>query len=291
MGMKATGMTTGYGRRTALSTVRAVLAVARKEWIYFLRYPTWIIILGVLPLCFVAQFIYTAKAFSGSAGVATPTFIRLAGTGDYVGYITIGMSVWIWLVTALQDVGSTLRNEQLQGTLEQVWMCPIPRMVLLLGRCLVNLLTNAIWIGSALLEAHFLFGFRLSGDLGLSVLALALSTSLMFGIGILFAALVVLLKEANSLVQLVQNTLLVLCGVIVPVATFPGWVQTLSSWIPVTWAVQGLRAALLSPSAWSAFRPYAARLTAGAVLLPLIGYAAFLYTDRVTRRRGTLQNY
>src|SRR5438105_7550046 len=163
------------GQPTLVSHLRAVLAVARKEWIIFRRYPSWVIAMVIWPILLPFGYIFTAKAFSGPDGHAAAGFAQLAGTADYAGFIVVGSTLWGWLNLTLWDVGFQLRNEQLHGTLESNWLCPVWRSALLLGGSLTKLATSLGLMVVTLLEFHLIFGIRLlDGNLPVAALVLLL---------------------------------------------------------------------------------------------------------------------
>ena len=150
-------------RRTFTSQGRALLAVARKEWIIFRRYPSWIVAMFVWPVLLPFGYIFTAKAFSGPGGTAVGSFARLAGTSDYAAYIVVGSTLWGWLNLILWDVGFQLRNEQMRGTLESNWLCPVWRSTILLGGSLTKLGTSLVFLAITFVEFQVVFGIRLLG--------------------------------------------------------------------------------------------------------------------------------
>ena len=86
---------TTFVHRSLSSELRALLAVATKEWIIFRRYPSWITAFFIWPVLFPFGYIYTAKALGGPQGSALDTFGRLAGTNDYMSFIVAGSTMWM----------------------------------------------------------------------------------------------------------------------------------------------------------------------------------------------------
>ena len=128
-----------FTHRSISSELRALTAVAHKEWTIFRRYPSWIIAFVIWPILFPVGYIFTAKALGGPAGSDLETFRALAGTDDYVSFIVVGSILWMWLNMTLWDVGLQLRNEQMRGTLESNWLCPVWRGSILVGGTLTKL--------------------------------------------------------------------------------------------------------------------------------------------------------
>ena len=133
--------------RTARSELRALLAIARKEWLIFRRYPSWILVFLIWPVLYPCGYIFAARALGGPHGAAIAAFHQLTGTSDYLSFIVVGSTMYMWLNLTLWDVGLHLRNEQLRGTLESNWLCPIPRISIMLGSSLTKLATALVFAG------------------------------------------------------------------------------------------------------------------------------------------------
>jgi ABC-2 type transport system permease protein len=86
-------------------------AVVYREWLIFTRYPSWIVALVIWPLIFPAAYILSARALAGPDGSGLALFTAAAGTTNYIAYIVIGTSVWMWQNVTLWTVGYALRSE------------------------------------------------------------------------------------------------------------------------------------------------------------------------------------
>lgn len=283
---------TSLSQRSLGSELRAVLMIARKEWLIFRRYPSWVLSLFIWPVLFPFGYIFTAKALGGPRGEALAIFERLTGTSDVIGFIVLGSVLWMWLNMTLWDVGMYLRGEQMHGTLESNWLCPTWRASLLLGGALTKLLVSLLFMAIALVEFRVFFGVQLlGGNLGLALLVLLLTIPIIHGIGIAFASMVLRFKEANAMVFLVRGFFMVFCGITFPVAVLPGWMQAVAAALPLTYAIRAMRGALLANAGFAELRGDLAVLAVFALLTPLAGYSLFLSVERGARRRGDLGQY
>lgn len=279
-------------RRSWSSELRVLAAVARKEWLIFRRYPSWIMAILIWPILFPFVYIFTARALSGPHGSTLPAFARAAGTTDYVSFIVVGTVLWMWLNMTLWDMGYFLRNEQMHGTLESTWLCPVWRISIMLGASLTKLATSVLFLGVTVLEFGLLLGIRLvRGNVALLMLIVLLMLPIIYGIGLIFGSLVIRFKEANALVFLVRGIFMVFCGITYPLAVLPAWMQGVAYVLPLTYAIRDIRAAALADAGIAAVAPDLARLAAFAVLLPAIGVIAFSLMERRARRTGTLSQY
>ena len=162
--METTIIPRSLGRPGIMSDVRAFNAILRREWTIFTRYPSWIIALFIWPLIFPMLYILTARALSGPDGSGLTAFTQITGATNYIGYIIVGTTVWMWQNIVLWDVGFALRNEQMRGTLESNWLSPTWRFSYLLGHTGPQLVTMFVFISVTALEFGLLFGVRLHGS-------------------------------------------------------------------------------------------------------------------------------
>jgi ABC-2 type transport system permease protein len=281
-----------FTQRNVTSELRALLAVARKEWTIFKRYPSWVISFLIWPVLFPVGYVFTAKALGGPAGTDLAAFGALAGTEDYISFIVVGSIVWMWLNMTLWDVGLQLRNEQMRGTLESNWLCPIWRGSILVGGTLTKLMTSIFFLAVSAIEFRLIYGVRLTdGNPALLALVFLLVIPIIYGIGIAFASLVLRFKEANAMVFLVRGIFMIFCGITYPIDVLPGWMRSIAAWLPLTYAIRDIRAATLTNATFADLLPDLQILAIFAVALPALGYALFRATERRSRRTGDLGQY
>jgi ABC-2 type transport system permease protein len=284
--------TATISQRSVASELRALLAIARKEWTIFRRYPSWVIAFVIWPVLFPLGYIFTAKALGGPSGADLPAFRALTGTDDYVSYIVVGSILWMWLNMTLWDVGLQLRNEQMRGTLESNWLCPVWRGSILVGGTLTKLVTSLFFLLVSAIEFRLIYGVRLAGgNPALLVLVFLLVIPIIYGIGIAFASLVLRFKEANAMVFLVRGVFMIFCGITFPIEVLPGWMRGVAAWLPLTYAIRDLRAATLAGTTFAELMPDLQILAVFAVAMPALGYALFHATERRSRRTGDLGQY
>jgi ABC-2 type transport system permease protein len=278
--------------RSLSSELRALTAIARKEWTIFKRYPSWVIAFVIWPVLFPVGYVFTAKALGGPAGADLAAFRALTGTDDYISFIVVGSILWMWLNMTLWDVGLQLRNEQMRGTLESNWLCPVWRGSILVGGTLTKLATSLFFLAVSAIEFRLVYGVRLTdGDPALLALVFVLVIPIIYGIGIAFASLVLRFKEANAMVFLVRGIFMIFCGITFPIDVLPGWMRSIAAWLPLTYAIRDIRAATLTRATFADLLPDLRILAIFAVALPALGYALFRATERRSRRTGDLGQY
>lgn len=171
-------------------------------------------------------------------------------------------SSWQWFVpgilvmmclTGPMSAGYTLLVELIGGAMERLLVTPLNRTAMLVGKsakAMLTLLVQAVLIIALAIP----LGFELHAA---GVLA-GLAQLVLFGVGLGAFSLVLAIKSApgGTLFYIVSQSivfpLLLLSGVLLPLETAPGWLQTAGRFNPITYIVDAQRALfvgdLASPS-------------------------------------------
>jgi len=211
----------------AMLDLRALSAAALKEVWVIRRYPAlWA---GMLfwPVLLPAVYVLQAHAYAGGDPRATAAFLSRSGTSQIAGFIFLGWSVYMWLSMALWGPGTALRQQQVQGQLEAVFLTPASRAAVLFGP-VVAYLALTLWmlfvVGVALRLA---FGVTLgAGEAARALAVVVASTPAIYGIGALFSSAVLRWREVNGLVQVVRGLFTVFCGMTYPIVVLPSGPST-----------------------------------------------------------------
>jgi ABC-2 type transport system permease protein len=278
-------------RHTILAEETALAAVVRREWTIFRRYPSWIIALFVWPFIFPAAYILGGRALAGPDGSGLLLFKQAAGTNDFLGYIAVGTTIWMWQNIVLWNVGFALREEQLRGTLESNWLSPTWRFSFLLGSSMTQMFTMLIFMAISAAEFSLIYGVHFHGNPLLILLMLAASIPSIYGLGFAFASLVITAREANAFVFLVRGLVMIFCGITYPISVLPGWMQSVARWIPPTYIINGMRQAALNGAQLSALMPDIKALLAFGVFWLAAGYLLFNWMERRARQTGAIGQY
>lgn len=271
--------------------IGALGAVIKREWIIFIRYPSWIIALIIWPIIFPAIYIVTARALAGPDNIGMAAFTQNTGSADYIGFLVVGTTIWMWQNIVLWDVGFSLRREQMRGTLESNWLSPSWRFSYLLGNSAVQFVTVFLFILATVLEFWLFFGVQFNGNPLLILLIFLVSIPPIYGIGISFASLVINIREANAFVFLVRGLVMVFCGVSYPLSILPGWMQSVAQWLPQSYIIRALREASLNGAGFSELAPDILKLLGFGLFWVTAGYLIFKYMERRARSTGAIGQY
>lgn len=291
MTTQAMPLTRSLGRSNFLSAWRALAAVMKREWVIFLRYPSWVISLFIWPIIFPLSYVFTAHALSGKDGIGMAQFQAATGVLDYTGYIAIGTIIWMWQNVVLWNIGYSLRNEQMRGTLESNWLTPTWRFAYLLGGSVPQLIAMFMFLTVSAIEFVLVFGVRFEGSLWLTLLAFFAAVPSVYGLGFAFASLVINVKEANAFVFLVRGMVMVFCGITYPISILPDWMRPIADWLPQTYIIHAIRSASLSTDGFSGIAGDLKMLVLFGAFWLAFGYLLFSWMERRARRTGTIGQY
>jgi ABC-2 type transport system permease protein len=185
-------------------------------------------------------------------------------------------------------MGFSLKNDMDTGVLESNWLAPVPRTLLLVGKTLNSLFVTAFTSSIILLFAGLLFGFRISGSVLTAFLAILPMLLGLYGFGFAFAALVLVVREANTMVDISNFLVSLLSGADFPIQSLPRWLLPVSLAIPLSYGFDAVRGILLGTKTVLPLRWELAILAGFMLIMIVTGLIAFRALERYVRQRGTL---
>ncbi len=215
----------------------------------------------------------------------------VGGDAGYFGFVVIGLALLRILSSGLNSFAQRLRNDQTSGTLEAMLASPIRASTAILFSAAFDLLRATFFASVMILAAILFFGLRLDTDpLGVlvAVVTLAGSLAVFAALGMLIAAFTVVYKQSSAALQIASTGIGVFSGVYFPLDVFPEGLQVLANLIPLTWAVDVTRSALLEGTIET--DRFLLLIGSAVVLLP----AALIVIERAVtkaRQQGTLAHY
>ena len=212
--------------------------------------------------------------------------------GDYFSFAVVGVAFASLLGMFQEGLAAVVRSAQLSGTLEALLVTPAGVPTILFGSSLYSLVFQVFRTVLHLGVALAFFGLTLGRVNGAGVLAVGVLTILCFlSVGILSASFILVYKTGNPFSWVLGSVSGVLGGVVFPVALLPPWIRWVSSLLPVTYALDGMRKSLLASACFAKVLPDVAALAAfDALLLPL-SLVAFRLAVRKAKKDGTLSHY
>jgi len=210
---------------------------------------------------------------------------------SYFSFLLIGSAMSRYLDLGMRSFAENLREEMLRGTLEPLLTTATPTAYVLLAPSVWALIE-----GTVLVFVQLGLGALLGADFGQANWMAAITISLLsiaclLSYGILSAAFTLVFKRSDPLNWLIGSIAYVFGGVYFPVTILPPALRVVSYLLPFTYALQGLRGALLRGSSLPEMRTEVLALVAfTAVLLPLALWSLRLAIRRL-KRTGELAHH
>ncbi len=212
--------------------------------------------------------------------------------GDYFSFAVVGVAFAGLLGMFQEGLAAVVRSAQLSGTLEALLVTPVPVPVILFGSSLYSLLFQVVRTALHLGVALAFFGLALGRVNAAGVLAVGVLTVLCFlSVGVLSASFILVYKTGNPFSWIIGTVSGLLGGVVFPVALLPPWIRWISSLLPVTYALDGMRKSLLASASFADVLPDVAALAAFDALLLPASLVAFRLAVRKAKKDGTLAQY
>ncbi|MGZ5498078.1 MAG: ABC transporter permease [Candidatus Aminicenantales bacterium] len=233
-----------------------------------------------------ATFYFVAKLVPSS----TPSLGPFGG--DYFSFAVVGVAFAGLLGMFEEGLASVVRSAQLSGTLEALLVTPVPVPVILFGSSLYSLLFQVSRTALHLAVALAFFGLALGRINAAGVLTVGILTVICFlSVGVLSASFILVYKTGNPFSWILGTVSGLLGGVVFPVALLPPWIRWVSSLLPVTYALDGMRKSLLASSSFAEILPDVAALAAFSALLVPLSLVAFRWAVRKAKKDGSLSHF
>jgi len=232
----------------------------------------------------------SASFYFLSRFVESPKLERSLPPGtNYFSFALVGIAFFDYLSVALSTFDGSLQEARQNGTLENLLVTQTSLPVILAGSSLYPFvllsLRTAIYIG----WGAVLFGFPLGGANWLGALLVLGASVLAFsGLGILSASYLLIFKRGNPVNWAILGLSSVVGGMMYPISVLPVWLQYVARLTPVTYSLEGMRAAILGHASTRELLPSIAGLLLFAALLFPISFAIFSWALRRTKITGTL---
>ncbi|MGH2818495.1 MAG: ABC transporter permease [Actinomycetota bacterium] len=273
--------------RGAASTLRAELiglgGIVERNAYLVKRYAWWELAFFLWTVANALTVVFIAQGMEAAGGVLD--------VNRQTTVLLIGAVIWAYLGIIFEILTETVAWERWEGTIEYTFMAPLSRPTHLIGMGIFAVGYGVI--RSALLFGTIAFFFDLQmpdADFVAALLVLAVSSVSFVGIGMMTAVLPLISPEKGSQLGFIaQGMLLVVSGVYYSIEILPEPMQWLAAISPATYALEGIRDAILDGDGvgamWDEIR---ALIVIGIVSIP-VGLAVFRRGERYAKQHGKLK--
>jgi ABC-2 type transport system permease protein len=205
--------------------------------------------------------------------------------------LLIGAVIWAYLGIIFEILTETVAWERWEGTIEYTFMAPLSRSVHLIGMGLFAVAYGVIRATLLFGVVAAFFGLHMpNANFGTALVLLAIASVSFIGIGMMTAVLPLISPEKGTQLGFIaQGLMLVVSGVYYPVSVLPEWMQWIAKVSPATYALRGIRHAILNGAgAGAVWRDIWPLIVIGAVSIPL-GLWVFRRGEFYAKRHGKLK--
>jgi ABC-2 type transport system permease protein len=257
--------------------------VVERNWYLVRRYAWWELTFFFWTVANTLTIVFIAKGVQATG--ARVDVNRLTTV------LLIGGVIWAYLGIIFEVMTETVAWERWEGTIEYTFMAPLSRPIHLLGMGLFAVGYGVIRAGLLFGIVAALFGLSLpDANFAGALIVLAVASISFLGVGMMTSVLPLISPEKGAQLGFVaQGAMLVVSGVYYPVSVLPSWMQWLSTISPATYALRGIRHAIIEGAGlgvlWADIWPL---LVIGVVAVPL-GLEIFRRGEVYAKRHGKLK--
>ena len=231
-----------------ISDAMALGARSLKKWI---RNPFAVIVAVIQSIFWLALFgnsFNPANAFSSAAGGGSLGLLQQAfgGAANYITFLAPGV-ISIIALTGMSFMGVDLVLDRINGYLNFVSTCPIPRSSIYFGGVLQNIAKAMVQIPITFLLALVVpNGLRLAQGFGiLNLLGVFASIALLAAVfSTLFTGIAISVKNTDSffgLVNFLTFPIMFTSTALFPISFFPSWLKPIAQANPISMASEAAR--------------------------------------------------
>ncbi|RLI41093.1 hypothetical protein DRO64_08030 [Candidatus Bathyarchaeota archaeon] len=214
--------------------------------------------------------------------VKPKAFVERSSILGWQTFGAIGMSL---LYSGL-IIGSTMAvREKEAGTLRRILASPATSTDMLVGKTLSGLITLGIMSAIIVILGVYPCGAKIiwspmNPAHWLAMILLILVSIMVIGIGMILSLIARTTESASNLSVVLGLMLAFIGGIWFPKSWLPTWMRFLADIFPATWAIDGMRSALVYGATAAELMPTFLKVLAAAIISYLIGVFAYKKTLR-----------
>jgi len=211
---------------------------------------------------------------------------------EYASFVIVGGTMMAFWANVLWNMSAQFYWEKETGTLEAYMVAPISRMAILLGMALGGFVNTTIRAVAVFIAGILIFQVPIAiYEPVTALLIFFLTIGALYALGMMFASLFLLYgREAWHTANLLQEPIQFLSGTYYPTSSqvVPFMVQLLSSLIPLTFGLDGIRKVAILGQGITAVWPNILALTIFTLILLPLARQALSFMENLGKREGRL---
>jgi len=165
----------------------------------------------------------------------------VSGNPSYFDFIAPGIMAMTVMMSVMTGLPVAISQEKEIGTMDGMMVAPINRLSILLGKTAAQTARGLIQGVIILALAIGIFGVAIQGNILLVFALLLLGVFSFVGLGIVITSFTKDQETAQMLMMTLMFPMMFLSGVFFPIQQMPGFMQTISHFLPLTYASDALR--------------------------------------------------
>ena len=269
----------------AILFLRRVWAFVARDWRLELSYRMQFFLRILSILIVVTTLFFISKIF---AGFTDPRFEQWR---DPLAAWLTGLAVLNYFMTGFSSLANSIRQEQMQGTLESVLLTPINLPTVIVASSAWDFLETTFFSFLYLFFGRVFFGVHYRGSFILALVFLLLTTVVLACLGILSASFAMVFKRGDPFGILLGTGSALFSGVFFPTQLLGSGFHAVSRALPPTYGLDGIRRVLIEGQGLSQVRE--PLLTLFIFLVVLLPFSLWVFGRAVRRakREGSLIQY
>ena len=208
--------------------------------------------------------------------------------------ILFGLVMWQISSGAIGYLGYVIEDEAMLGTLEQIFMTRTSIFKVFFSKAAVNCIFGIVKAYLLFFICVLVFGVQgeivaLGFERNLYIFFIILAVEISFYmVGLMFGGMALFFKRVSNVVQLLTYVMLFFTNITTPVSETPQWVQVISTFVPIRWAMEIIRSITAgSPVVMEDTLYFATSIGCYCV----IGVITFLFSVNIAKEKGKLAGY
>ncbi len=212
--------------------------------------------------------------------------------GEYFPFVMIGIALTQYFMLALRTFAGTIRRGQMAGCLEAMLSTATRPETTIILSSLYAFLSKMFHIIVVFGISGLFLGVSYSRSDFLSAgVILFLTISTFSSLGILSAAIIIVLKKGDPIEWIFGSLSSLLGGALFPIDVMPPWMQNVAMLLPMTYSLDAMRLAVLEGYSLPMLWRQATILSAMAVVLFPLSLVCFSRAIEKGRCDGSLMHY
>lgn len=259
----------------------------RRDFLGALSYRFRLVLSLVSMFAAVFMLFFMGKMFQGGFS----SYLTRYGN-DYFAFALLGMCVSTFVSTGLYSLSSSVREAQMQGTLEILLVTPTSPTLILFGNSLWSFIQSLLLTFAYLVVTILIVGLTVTLTKILLVsLVLFLTFASFLSLGMISAAFTMTFKQGNPINMLFGASSYFFGGIVFPVDVLPETLQRFSFILPITHATRAVRELLLVPEGRGEWQQTVVYLVIFSLVLCPLGLVSLRLALSRAKKEGSLVQF